>query len=159
MRPFTDLISLSLLIRFSPSTLFVAEQITRSSENLSFIITRNICANDIFLSLQASTVLLVSISRLKKPVCSFESDEMETGFLSGNPEAFISRNVNEARRKGQPKIYPSVGIRQYWLAEFRQLVLNSMQSIRIKFEVTSKSILAMLRRGKVNWDTRVTLRV
>lgn len=139
--------------------MFVAEQITRSSENLSFIITRNICANDIFLSLQASTVLLVSISRLKKPVCSFESDEMETGFLSGNPEAFISRNVNEARRKGQPKIYPPVGIRQYWLAEFRQLVLNSMQSIRIKFEVTSKSILAMLRRGKVNWDTRVTLRV
>lgn len=159
MRPFTDLISLSLLIRFSPSTLFVAEQITRSSENLSFIITRNICANDIFLSLQASTVLLVSISRLKKPVCSFESDEMETGFLSGNPEAFISRNVNEARRKGQPKIYPPVGIRQYWLPEFRQLVLNSMQSIRIKFEVTSKSILAMLRRGKVNGDTRVTLRV
>lgn len=142
--------------------MFVAEQITRSSENLSFIITRNICANDIFLSLQASTVLLVSISRLKKPVCSFESDEMETGFLSGNPEAFISRNVNEARlarRKGQPKIYPPVGIRQYWLAEFRQLVLNSMQSIRIKFEVTSKSILAMLRRGKVNGDTRVTLRV
>lgn len=142
--------------------MFVAEQITRSSENLSFIITRNICANDIFLSLQASTVLLVSISRLKKPVCSFESDEMETGFLSGNPEAFISRNVNEARlarRKGQPKIYPPVGIRQYWLPEFRQLVLNSMQSIRIKFEVTSKSILAMLRRGKVNWDTRVTLRV
>lgn len=159
MRPFTHLISLSLLIRFSPSTLFVAEQITRSSENLSFIITRNICANDIFLSLQASTVLLVSISRLKKPVCSFESDEMETGFLSGNPEAFISRNVNEARRKGQPKIYPPVGIRQYWLPEFRQLVLNSMQSIRIKFEVTSKSILAMLRRGKVNGDTRVTLRV
>lgn len=158
MRPFTDLISLSLLIRFSPSTLFVAEQITRSSENLSFIITRNIC--DIFLSsAQASTVLLVSISRLKKPVCSFESDEMETGFLSGNPEAFISRNVNEARRKGQPKIYPPVGIRQYWLPEFRQLVLNSMQSIRIKFEVTSKSILAMLRRGKVNGDTRVTLRV
>lgn len=157
MRPFTDS-SLSLLIRFSPSTLFVAEQITRSSENLSFIITRNIC--DIFLSsAQASTVLLVSISRLKKPVCSFESDEMETGFLSGNPEAFISRNVNEARlarRKGQPKIYPPVGIRQYWLAEFRQLVLNSMQSIRIKFEVTSKSIL---RRGKVNGDTRVTLRV
>lgn len=139
--------------------MFVAEQITRSSENLSFIITRNICANDIFLSLQASTVLLVSISRLKKPVCSFESDEMETGFLSGNPEAFISRNVNEARRKGQPKIYPPVGIRQYWLPEFRQLVLNSMQSIRIKFEVTSKSILAMLRRGKVNGDTRVTLRV
>lgn len=143
--------------------MFVAEQITRSSENLSFIITRNICANDIFLSsAQASTVLLVSISRLKKPVCSFESDEMETGFLSGNPEAFISRNVNEARlarRKGQPKIYPPVGIRQYWLPEFRQLVLNSMQSIRIKFEVTSKSILAMLRRGKVNWDTRVTLRV
>lgn len=139
--------------------MFVAEQITRSSENLSFIITRNICANDIFLSLQASTVLLVSISRLKKPVCSFESDKMETGFLSGNPEAFISRNVNEARRKGQPKIYPPVGIRQYWLPEFRQLVLNSMQSIRIKFEVTSKSILAMLRRGKVNGDTRVTLRV
>lgn len=135
--------------------MFVAEQITRSSENLSFIITRNIC--DIFLSsAQASTVLLVSISRLKKPVCSFESDEMETGFLSGNPEAFISRNVNEARRKGQPKIYPPVGIRQYWLPEFRQLVLNSMQSIRIKFEVTSKSIL---RRGKVNGDTRVTLRV
>lgn len=104
-------------------------------------------------------MLLVSISRLKKPVCSFESDEMETGFLSGNPEAFISRNVNEARRKGQPKIYPPVGIRQYWLPEFRQLVLNSMQSIRIKFEVTSKSILAMLRRGKVNGDTRVTLRV
>lgn len=101
MRPFTDLISLSLLIRFSPSTLFVAEQITRSSENLSFIITRNICANDIFLSLQASTVLLVSISRLKKPVCSFESDEMETGFLSGNPEAFISRNFNEPRRGGK----------------------------------------------------------
>lgn len=100
MRPFTDLISLSLLIRFSPSTLFVAEQITRSSENLSFIITRNIC--DIFLSsAQASTVLLVSISRLKKPVCSFESDEMETGFLSGNPEAFISRNVNEPRRGGK----------------------------------------------------------
>lgn len=87
---------------------------------------------------------------------------METGFLSGNPEAFISRNVNEprlVRRKGQPKIYPPVGIRQYWLAEFRQLVLNSMQSIRIKFEVTSKSILAMLRREKVNGDTRVTLRV
>lgn len=66
MRPFTDLISLSLSpsCRFSPSTLFVAEQITRSSENLSFIITRNICANDIFLSsAQASTVLLVSISR------------------------------------------------------------------------------------------------
>lgn len=138
--------------------MFVAEQITRSSENLSFIITRNIC--DIFLSsAQASTVLLVSISRLKKPVCSFESDEMETGFLSGNPEAFISRNFNSPRRKGQPKIYPPVGIRQYWLPEFRQLVLNSMQSIRIKFEVTSKSILAMLRRGKVNGDTRVTLRV
>lgn len=41
------------------------------------------------------------VSSLKKPVCSFESDEMETGFLSRNPEAFISRNFNEPRSGGK----------------------------------------------------------
>lgn len=127
--------------RFSSSNLFVVEEITRKIHIV--LLSRTIfCALQLFFSRRKSG----EINFTREPVCSFDA-KTETGFS----EALISRNVvNDPRLawgKGRPKIYLPVGIRQHWLAEFRELVLkvgavdSAVSSSRLR-GIARKSILA-----------------
>lgn len=129
--------------RFSSSNLFVVEEITRKIHIV--LLSRTIfCALQLFFSRRKSGEINFTFPR--EPVCSFDA-KTETGFS----EALISRNVvNDPRLawgKGRPKIYLPVGIRQHWLAEFRELVLkvgavdSAVSSSRLR-GIARKSILA-----------------